>query len=280
MKRQVQVATSTRPIAIVTGGSEGIGRAIAERLAKPGRTILLVARDGARLEAVASEIAAASGGTIETLALDITQPDALAVLDAKLAAMDGHPDLLVNSAGVGSSGAFHEAPPDELGALLALNVVAVTRLMRHVLAGMVARGAGGVLNIASLGGYIPGPYQAAYYASKSYVISLSEAAAAEVAGTGVRVTVVAPGPVETRFHSKMHAESAIYRRLLLQSKPSTVAAWALLAHRLGLRAVAPGVVNSLMLVFMRILPHRLVVPLVGWLLEPRERRTHNARRHG
>ncbi len=275
-----QQPTGTKPVAVVTGGSEGIGRAIAERLAGAGHCVLLVARDGARLEAAAREIAALSPADVETLAIDVSHATALAELDAKLALMGGFVDLLVNAAGIGSSGLFHESPAEELERLIAVNVTALTRLMRHVLPGMVARGRGGVLNLASLGGYIPGPNQAAYYASKSYVLSLSEAAAAEVAGTGVRVTAVAPGPVETQFHSKMHAESAIYRRLLPQMRPSAVAAWALLAHRLGLRAVAPGVVNTGMLVCMRILPHRLVVPLVGWLLEPRDLRTRDARHHG
>ncbi len=124
--------------------------------------------------------------------------------------------MLVNNAGIGLSGRFDDHSHEEIEALLALNVTALTRLMRHVLPQMRARGRGGVLNIASLGGYVPGPHQAVYYASKAYVISLSEAVASELAGTGVRVAVVAPGPVATGFHAAMGAENARYRAWLLE----------------------------------------------------------------
>src|SRR5690606_3538883 len=93
-------------------------------------------------------------------------------------------------------------------------------LMRHFLPAMCVRGRGGVLNVASLGGYAPGPYQAAYYASKSYVIALTEAVAWETRGLGVRVAVFAPGPVRTRFHARMGAENALYRWPLPAPSPS------------------------------------------------------------
>ena len=99
-------------------------------------------------------------------------------------------------------------------ALVDLNVRALTRLTRHFLPGMRQRGRGGILNVASLGGYAPGPNQAAYYASKAYVLSLTEAIAAETAGEGVRVCALAPGPVDTAFHARMGAENAFYRYLV------------------------------------------------------------------
>ena len=141
--------------------------------------------------------------------------------------------------------------------------------MRHFLPGMRARRSGGIINIASLGGYVPGPYQAVYYASKAYVISLSEAVAAEAAGDGVRVLVVSPGPVATQFHARMGAERSLYRRLVPAATPASVARWALLAYALHLRSVAPGVVNTVLVPALRILPHRIVVPVVSWLLRPR-----------
>ena len=105
---------------------------------------------------------------------------------------------------------------------------------------MKARGAGGILNVASLGGYAPGPYQAAYYASKAYVLSLTEALAAEAAGSGVRICVVAPGPVETRFHAKMGGEGAFYRSFIRAQTPKAVAASAYRGFMLGRRVVVPG----------------------------------------
>ena len=135
---------------------------------------------------------------------------------------------------------------------------------------MRARGRGGILNLASLGGYAPGPYQAAYYASKAYVMSLSEALAAETAGEGVRVCVLAPGPVATPFHERMQGESGLYLRLLPVSNPDSVARAGYLAFALGWRVVVPGLVAPILALAMRLTPHRILVPIVGWLLKPRE----------
>jgi hypothetical protein len=144
--------------------------------------------------------------------------------------------------------------------------------MRHFLPAMRVRGEGGVLNVASLGGYMPGPYQALYYASKSAVISLSEAVAAEVSGTGVRVTVLAPGPSPTGFHAAMGAEGALYRRLLPAMTPERIARSAFRGFMLGRRVIVPGVFNTALAWLVRVLPHPLTVPIVAWLLDPSGRR--------
>lgn len=268
----------TRPYAVVTGGSDGIGLAVAERLVAQGRAVLLVARTADRLHAAAEQVRrrARSGTTVAVLAADVTDPAAPSIIDRALADADGHLDLLVNSAGIGLAGPFVSHEPAEIERLLALNVTGLTRLMRHFLPALSARGAGGILNFASLGGYVPGPNQAAYYASKAYVISLSEAVASEMAASGVRVTVVSPGPVSTRFHARMGADNALYRWLIPPLRAETVAIWALFAHGLGLRASAPGIINSFMMLFLRILPHRIVVPVIGWLLKPRALETRHA----
>ena len=277
------LATDIRanPFVVVSGGSDGIGREIALRFARAGKRVLLVARDQARLERAAEAIRGAgkpgaAGVRVDVLALDITTPGAAELIESHVAGLGGHVETLVQSAGIGLSGGFDTHTPGEIERLLALNVTALTRLMRHYLPGMRARGQGGVINIASLGGYVPGPYQAVYYASKAYVISLSEAVAAEVAADGVRVMVVSPGPVATAFHARMGAERSLYRRLIPAATPASVARWALLAYSLHLRSVAPGVVNTVLVQALRILPHRLVIPIVSWLLRPRERERPNA----
>jgi short-subunit dehydrogenase len=134
---------------------------------------------------------------------------------------------------------------------------------------MRVRGRGGILNVASLGGYTPGPYQAAYYASKAYVISLTEAIAAEVAGEGVRMCALAPGPVNTAWHERAGAESAFYRTLALASSARAVAQTGYLAFLLGLRVAITGVFSPFLALAMRIMPHRILLPIVGWLLKPR-----------
>ena len=124
--------------------------------------------------------------------------------------------------------------------LLDLNVAALTRLMHHVLPGMLARARGGILNVASLGGLVPGPYQAAYYASKAYVVSLTEAVAAENAGRGVRFMALAPGPVNTGFHAAMGAELSFYRQLIFALERGATARCRLPRLRAGLPRCRAG----------------------------------------
>jgi short-subunit dehydrogenase len=267
-----QVHRTTRPLAVVTGGSEGIGFAIAQVLAARGHDLLLIARHPERLAAAAGEIGAISPVKIATFAQDLTDADLCERLDAELARLDAHIDLLVNAAGMGLSGPLAEADPQRLDELIALNVTVPSRLMRHVLPGMTARRRGGIINIASMGGLIPGPFQASYYASKAYLVSFSEAVAAEGRRDGVRVTVVAPGPVDTEFHAKMGAENALYRRLLPSSTPKDVARWAVRGHELGLKVVVPGLLNMLGAVALKLVPHTLTVPLMAWLLDPRRQK--------
>jgi short-subunit dehydrogenase len=146
--------------------------------------------------------------------------------------------------------------------------------MRHYLPGMRLRGRGGLLNLASLGGYTPGPYQAAYYASKAYVISLTEAIAAETAGEGVRACALAPGPVDTAWHERAGAETALYRSLVPPASAASVARAGYLGYLLGLRVVVPGLLNPFLALALKLLPHRLMVPFIAWLLKPRTTRPH------
>ena len=125
--------------------------------------------------------------------------------------------------------------------------------------------------MASLGGAVPGPNQAAYYASKAYVLSLSEALAQECAGEGVRVAAVAPGPVDTRFHADMAAEGSPYRLLIPALNPKRTARAAIRGYQLGQRVVVPGLVNRAVYISVRALPHPLTVPVVGWLLAKPEK---------
>jgi short-subunit dehydrogenase len=131
---------------------------------------------------------------------------------------------------------------------------------------MVSRARGGVLNVASLGGLVPGPYQAAYYASKAYIVSLTEAVAHEVRGRGVRIAVVAPGPVDTTFHDAMQAESALYRTIVPAIGADAVASSAYRGYQMGRTLIIPGVLPSLSAFAVKILPHAVSVPLVGALL--------------
>jgi short-subunit dehydrogenase len=259
-----------RPMVVVTGGSEGIGYELACRFARDGHPVMLVARRPAPLEAAAARIRAAYGAEAIAVPADVTAPDAIATIDAALAAHGAYADVLVNSAGIGLAGPFHAQPADDLTRLVDLNVRALTQLTRHYLPGMRLRGRGGILNLASLGGFTPGPYQAAYYASKAYVISLSEAIAAETAGEGVRVTALAPGPVNTAWHERAGAETALYRTLVPAASAASVARAGYLGYLFGLRVVVPGLINPFLALALKIIPHRIMVPFIAWLLRPRE----------
>jgi uncharacterized protein len=256
---------------VITGASEGIGRAFARRYAAKGRDLLLIARRPQPLAVLADDLRSEHRIHVEWLSQDVTAPEAPAAIDTALAAAGGYCDLLVNNAGIGVSGAVPDLPWEDIERLLAVNAVAPTRLMHHVLPGMRARRRGGIINLASLGGYAPGPYQAPYHASRAYILSLSEAVAAEVASDGVRITAVAPGPVRTGFHAKMGADGDVYRFVLPAISPETVAGWAVTAHNLGARVVVPGFINNVLALFLRFMPHRLSVPIEGWLFYPRSR---------
>jgi short-subunit dehydrogenase len=268
------------PAVVVTGASRGIGRALAQRFAHAGRDVALIAREAGALDAVAKEIAQSTGVRAVAVPLDITLTDAPPRLDAALKDAGLYVDVLVNNAGVGLAGAFADQSRDELDALIALNVTAATRLMQHALPSMLARGRGGVLNIGSLGGLVPGPYQAAYYASKAYLVSLTEAAAFEARGRGVRIAVVAPGPVDTTFHRTMRAENALYRTVIPALSAEAVANSAYRGFMIGRTVIVPGVLPTLAAVAVKILPHAVTVPLVGALLGVGERTPPNDRAGG
>lgn len=260
----------TVPVAVITGASEGLGLALAHEFARARHALLLVARTRPALAAAATDIAQATGADVHIHAADISTKEGCGSVERALDEYGLHAEFLVNNAGIGLSGPFVENGSDDLMRLADLNMRALTDLTRRLLPGMIARGSGGVLNVASLGGFLPGPYQAAYYASKAYVISLSEALAYEVAGTNVRVSVFAPGPLGTRFHERMDAENDIYIRFMGLMSVEQAAQSAYGNFMRGRKVIVPGLINFISAQFLRILPHTLLVPFAAWLLRRRE----------
>jgi short-subunit dehydrogenase len=262
---------------VVTGGSEGIGLALARRFAAAGHGLILVARRPELLAEAADRIRAEYRVEAVALAADLTAPGAIAAIEAALAERRAYADVLVNNAGMGLAGPFLDQSPEQVLRLIDLNIRALTELTRHFLPGMCVRGRGGILNVASLGAYAPGPNQAVYYASKAYVQSFSEAIADEVAGRGVRITALLPGPVNTGFHARMGAERALYRYLVKPASAESTARAGYRAFALGLRLYVPGLFNPILALLMRISPHRIVVPIVRVLLKPRGPRPDDVR---
>lgn len=260
------------PATLITGASQGIGFELARMFARHREAVILVARDEQGLLNAKAELIADrsidDSVRIETIALDVTGPDAAARITAELAKHDLFVDELINNAGIGASGPFANSDPVQLSHLVQLNTAALTGLSHAFLADMLIRGRGGIINMASLGGFAPGPYQAAYYASKAYVISLTRALAHENQGMGVRIATVAPGPVNTKFHAQMGAETAFYRRLLPALGPERVASSTFFWYGLGLTVIVPGLFNQVMALALRVLPGFLTIPVVALLLHP------------
>jgi short-subunit dehydrogenase len=244
---------------------------LAQVFAERGSDVALVARGSDEHLAAARRISAATGRTALAIAQDVTLPDAAPAIDRRLAEAGFYVDVLVNNAAIGLAGPFAGHDPEAIQRLLALNIAAPTSLSRHWLPGMRARRQGGILNVASLGGAVPGPYQAVYYASKAYILSLTEAIGAEIAGEGVRISVLAPGPVETGFHAAMDAETSLYRVLLPSLMPERAARAAHLGFRLGRRVIVPGLLNMGLYGAVRVLPHPISVPLIRILLALRKK---------
>lgn len=184
---------------LVTGASSGIGRELALCFARDGASLVLVARREGRLHALADELRARHGREVVVLRGDLAEPGSPARIVQQLADRGLAVDVLVNNAGFGGRGQFASQGLERQLAMVQVNVTALMHLTHLLLPAMIERKRGGVLNVGSLAGFIPGPRMAVYYATKAFVLSFTEGLAEELRGTGVRVTVLAPGPVATEF---------------------------------------------------------------------------------
>ncbi|HSU68950.1 MAG TPA: SDR family oxidoreductase [Tepidisphaeraceae bacterium] len=190
---------SVQGTALITGASSGIGYEIALLLARQGYDLVLVSRDRSALEALAAHCIESHGVRAEICAKDLSLASSAGELFAELEQRNITIDSLINDAGFAMQGPFVENDPANLLNMLQVNIVALTQLTRLFLPGMVHRGRGRILNMASIGAFMPGPMMAAYFASKAFVLSLSQALANELQDTGVTVTAVCAGPTRTKF---------------------------------------------------------------------------------
>lgn len=239
--------------ALVTGASGGIGEAFARRLARDRTHLVLVARRGEHLEKLAVQLRGGHNVTVDVLTADLTDAADCATVAERLAAQTEPIDLLVNNAGIGTSGPFGEIDIDREVGLIALNITAVVRLTHAVVPAMRARGHGGVINVSSLSGFQPYPFGANYGASKAYVTSFTRALHTELSGTGVRVVALCPGFTRTNFQRAAGiSRTPIPDWLWLQ--PDDVADEGLAALRSGRSVRVPGVPFRLWAGLTKIVP--------------------------
>jgi len=240
--------------ALVTGASSGIGLALARRFAAGGFNLVLSAPEKSALQEAADSISKDHPVSITTIARDLTRENAADDLYREVHDLGIRIDLLVNNAGIGQRGKFHESPLEKDIAIIRLNVEALVRLTKKFLPEMVQRGSGRVLNVGSIAGFQPGPLLAIYHATKAFVVSFSEAIATELADTGVTVTCLCPGPVDTNFDVEADMENSRAFQSSLVMEPDQVADAAYEATLSGQRIIIPGIANKALTFGRRFLP--------------------------
>jgi len=250
---------SGRPVTLITGASAGIGWALAEVFAQHGHELVLAARRTAELERLADKLAASGARRPSVLSLDLGQPGIGDRIAAELAARGLNPRNVVNNAGFGLVGPADELDRAEQLAMIDLNVRTLTDLSIAFIPSLVEH-RGGILNVASVAGFLPGPGMAVYYATKAYVLSFSEALHHELKARGVRVTVLCPGPVPTEFQARA---GIMRRRSIMDRSVEEVARAGYDGLIRGRRLVVPGWQNRFVTRMPRLLPRGLLLDLVA-----------------
>jgi short-subunit dehydrogenase len=254
-------AASNNGVVFITGASSGIGEEFAREFAHRGRHVVLVARRADKLQALAESLGAAA----DVLAADLSKPDERAALPDRVAGLGLVVDILVNNAGLSTVGPVAASDPAAELNLIEVDVAAVADLCSRFVPGMVTRGRGAVLNVASVGGFGPLPGQAAYGAAKAFVLSYTQALGAELRGTGVTAATVCPGPVRTEFGEKARfsdedAEAALPKVMWVDA--DVVAKTAVDGLASGKSVIVPGVFNRIGASAYQHLPRRLLLPIL------------------
>ncbi len=252
--------------ALITGASTGIGRDLAELFARDGHHLVITARNESLLQELAGKLRDQYHVKVDVIAQDLSVPGGPQRIFEQLQSKPI--DYLVNNAGFGTHGPFAQSDlPTEL-AMLQLNIVALTHLTRLLLPPMLQRRGGRIMNVASVAGFLPGPLMAAYFATKAYVLSFSEALSGEVAGGGVTVTALCPGATITEFQKRAGIESSALFKMNAMSS-TTAARIGYKAMMNGRRCVVTGLSNKFSVLGLRFIPRRMAAAMAKKLNETR-----------
>jgi short-subunit dehydrogenase len=255
--------------ALITGASAGIGRELCKLAAQDKRDLVLVARRRDRLEEIAAELRSAHGVEVTVLVADLGQAKAPQAIFDQVAAAGIEVECLMNNAGFGSLGPFVEMERTRQLEMIDVNVRALVELCHRFVPAMLARKQGQVLNVASVAGFVPGPFMATYYASKAFVLSFSEALATELRGSGVTVTASCPGPTATEFGEIAgNSRTKLFRRGVMDA--AAVAKHAYRAMLAGDVVAIPGFLNKLLAIGSSVGPRALVRSTTARLNTPRK----------
>ena len=258
--------TSNRKTALITGASVGIGLEFARIFAREGYDLVLAARSGDKLRIVAAELQKAYGTHSLILPTDLSDPGASSYLFDQTTRADIQVEVLVNNAGFGQYGFFADNDLEECLRQVQLNVTTLTHLTRLYLPGMIARKSGRVLNVASTAAFQPGPLMAVYFATKAYVLHLSEALSNELKGTGVTVTCLCPGATATEFHKRANA-TAMKLLKFGSMDATTVAEDGYRALMAGKPVVISGLKNWILAQSIRISPRSMATAIARKIQE-------------
>ena len=253
--------------ALVTGASSGLGVDFARVLAGMGCHLVLVARREELLRAVRDEIASRHGVQVDVVPMDLATPQAPQQLHDRLAAEGKAIDVLVNNAGFGLFGGFHEIPWERERGMLELDIVTLVHMTKLFVKPMRERRFGYVLQVSSIGAFQPTPLYASYSAAKSFVLSFGEALASELRGSGVFCTVVCPGVTATEFLHVAGQRPTPYQRLMMM-RSEDVARRGIEAMLRGRSSVTPGFLNALGAFSMRLTPRPLAAAIAQRLMRP------------
>jgi hypothetical protein len=262
-----------KPVTVVTGASGGIGEALARVFAKSGHEVALVARREKEMILLANELAVSCKYKPHVIIADLQRSDAPARIAHELLGRGLEPQIVVNNAGFGLHGPAAELDRGEQLAMLDLNVRALTDLSLRWIDGIV-RHEGGILNVASVAGFLPGPGMAVYYASKAYVLSFTEALARELEPQGIRVTALCPGPVLTDFQLRAGIDSKPPSRLLGRTALE-VAQAGYDGYMARKRVVIPGIGNKLVSFLPRLMSRSLMLRTIESYQRGRGRRAES-----
>ncbi len=251
--------------ALITGASSGFGVDFARQLAASGMDVILVARREELLQELATEIRQAHGVQALVCPQDLTSADAAAAIEQRVSAAGMHVGLLINNAGFGSYGAFEATEPDFEERMVDLNCRAVVALTRRFVPGMLQRGTGGIIVVASMAAYQPVPYLTTYGATKAFALSFSEALWAELQGTGVAVLALCPGYVDTGFQTVAGSASMAKVGRVLTSEQVVTTALSAIGRK---PSVVPGLVNKFFAFSTRLFPRALTALTTAKMMKP------------